>query len=76
MIEDGPDIKHRGYYLDVTRGRVPQMAYLKKVVDRLCRYKINEFQLYVEHTYMFAGLSEMWRDETPLTAEEIMELDG
>lgn len=76
LIEDGPDIKHRGYYLDVTRGRVPQMAYLKKVVDRLCRYKINEFQLYVEHTYMFAGLSEMWRDETPLTAEEIMELDG
>lgn len=75
FIEDAPDIKHRGYYLDVTRGRVPKQEYLKKVVDRLCRYKINELQLYVEHTYMFAGLSEMWRDETPLTAEEIMELD-
>lgn len=76
FIEDGPDVKHRGYYLDVTRGRVFHLDYLKKVVDRLCRYKVNELQLYIEHTYMFAGLSEMWRDETPLTAEEIMELDN
>lgn len=74
-IRDWPDLKHRGYYLDVTRGRVPKQEYLKKVVDRLCRYKINEFQLYIEHTYMFDGLSEMWREETPLTAQEIMELD-
>lgn len=74
-ICDFPDIRHRGYYLDETRGRVLKLDYLKKVVDRLCRYKINEFQLYIEHTYMFEGLSEMWRNETPLTAEEILELD-
>ncbi len=75
FIEDAPDAAHRGYYLDVTRGRVFHLDYLKKTVDRLCRYKVNELQLYIEHTYMFEGLSEMWRDETPLTAEEIMELD-
>ena len=75
FIEDAPDVAHRGYYLDATRGRVFHLDYLKKTVDRLCRYKVNELQLYIEHTYMFAGLSEMWRDETPLTAEEIMELD-
>ena len=75
-IEDAPDIKHRGYFLDETRGRVLTLPYLKKVVDRLSRYKINQFQLYVEHTYLFRNLTEMWRDETPLTAEEIMELDG
>ena len=39
-------------------------------------YKLNQLQLYVEHTYLFSGLSEMWRDETPLTAEEIRELDA
>lgn len=75
-IMDAPDIKHRGYYLDETRGRVLKLDYLKRVVDRLCRYKINEFQLYIEHTYLFSGLSEVWRDETPLTAEEILELDS
>lgn len=74
-IVDAPDIKHRGYYLDQTRGRVWKLENLKKLVDMLSRYKINEFQFYVEHTYLFRGLSEVWRDETPLTAQEIMELD-
>jgi len=75
-IEDAPDIQYRGYFLDETRGRVLTLSYLKKVVDRLSRYKINQFQLYVEHTYLFRDLTEMWRDETPLTAEDILELDA
>lgn len=75
-IEDAPDILYRGYFLDETRGRVLTLPYLKKVVDRLSRYKINQFQLYVEHTYLFRDLTEMWRDETPLTAEDILELDA
>lgn len=75
-LRDYPARKRRGYYLDQTRGRVLRLEELKRVADRLCRYKINEFQLYVEHTYLFRDLSEMWRDTTPLTAEEIMELDA
>ncbi|MCM1188923.1 MAG: family 20 glycosylhydrolase [bacterium] len=74
-VKDFPAIERRGYYLDQTRGCVLKLDGLKRVADRLCRYKINEFQLYVEHTYLFRGLSEMWRDTTPLTAQEIMELD-
>ncbi len=74
-VADRPELLHRGYYLDQTRGRVLTLEQLKRTVDRLCRYKINEFQLYIEHTYLFQGLSEMWREETPLTAEEILELD-
>ena len=75
-ITDFPNLMHRGYYLDQTRGRVLKLENLKKTADFLCRYKINEFQLYIEHTYLFRGSSEMWRDETPLTAQEIMELDA
>lgn len=74
-IRDFPQIPRRGYYLDQTRGRILKLEELKRIVDRLCRYKQNEFQLYVEHTYLFRDLSEMWRDTTPLTAEEILELD-
>ncbi len=74
-VRDYPQISRRGYYLDQTRGRVLKLAELKRVADRLCRYKLNEFQLYVEHTYLFRDLSEMWRDTSPLTAEEILELD-
>lgn len=75
-VEDYPDLKSRGYYLDCSRGRVPTLATLKRYADLLCRYKINEWQLYIEHTYLFRDLSEAWRDDTPLTAEEIMELDA
>lgn len=74
-IEDFADIPNRGFYHDATRGRVPKLEELKKLVDIMCYYKMNQLQLYVEHTYLFKDLSEMWRDETPLTAQEIMELD-
>ena len=75
-VEDWPDLPHRGYYLDVSRGRIPTLASLKRTVDLLCEYKINEFQLYIEHTYLFRGLSEAWRDDDPLEAEDILELDA
>lgn len=75
-INDYPDMPNRGYYLDATRGRIPTLAYLKSFVEKLSYYKINQLQLYVEHSFLFQGLSEVWRDDTPLTADEIMELDA
>ena len=74
-IQDAPAIKNRVYHFDVTRGRIPTLAYLKKMADRMAFYKMNQLQLYMEHSFLFEDLSEMWRDDTPLTAEEIMELD-
>lgn len=74
-IEDAPVYPARGFYHDVTRGRTPTMAWLKELADTCCFYKINQLQLYIEHTYLYRDLSEVWRVGTPLTAEEIMELD-
>lgn len=74
-IYDEPEIKNRGYYFDCTRGRVPTLESLKKMADTCSLYKINQLQLYIEHTYLFRNESEVWRDNTPLTAEEIMEFD-
>ena len=75
-VEDSPDLPNRGYYLDCSRGRVPTLATLKQYADLLCQYKINQWQLYVEHTYLFRDLSEAWREDSPLTAEDILELDA
>lgn len=75
-IQDRPQIEHRGFYHDVTRGRIPTMDYLKKLVDRMAAYKLNQLQLYMEHTFLFAKFSEVWRDDTPLTPEDILELDA
>lgn len=74
-ISDAPGIARRGLCYDVTRGRVPTLAELKRQADTCSFYKINQLQLYVEHSYMFRGFSEVWRDNTPLTAEDILELD-
>lgn len=75
-IHDYPAIKNRGFYHDVTRGRIPTLSYLKKLADNIAFYKMNQLQLYVEHTFLFEGLSEMWRDDTPLTAQDILEFDA
>lgn len=75
FIHDFPAIAHRGFYRDATRGRIPDLAALKRLADQCSYYKINELQFYVEHTYLFKDNSEIWRDETPLTAQEIMEFD-
>lgn len=75
-IEDAAAFKARGFYHDVTRGRVPTLAWLEQLADECCFYKINQLQLYVEHTYLFRDLPELHRAAgTPLTAEEILELD-
>lgn len=73
-ILDEPAISVRGLYYDVTRGRIPTMEYLKALVDRMAFYKMNQLQLYVEHSYRFEDMSEVWRDDTPLTAQDILEL--
>lgn len=75
-IEDAPKIANRGLSYDVTRGRVPTLEELKRQADFCSFYKMNQIQLYVEHTYMFREFSEVWRYNTPLTAEDILELDA
>lgn len=74
-IVDEPDLPDRGFYHDATRGRVQTLDNLKRLADTLCFYKMNQLQLYVEHTHLYRNLTELWRDDTPLTAAEILELD-
>ena len=75
MIDDAPKMETRGFFHDVTRGKVPTLQTLKDLADRLAFYKVNQLQLYVEHTFAFRGFSEAWTGKDPLTAEEILELD-
>jgi hypothetical protein len=74
-ITDNSDFKHRGYYHDITRGKVPKLETLKALVDKLSFYKINELQLYVEHSFAFSQIPELWVNNDPVTADEIRELD-
>ncbi len=76
VIEDYPDMKHRGFYHDATRGRVPSVEGVKKLVDLLALHKMNSLQLYVEHTFDFSEFkSDNRTADDYLTAEEILEID-
>ncbi len=74
-IQDEPSLKERGYMLDVSRNKVPTMETLKKMVSSLAALRYNSLQLYMEHTFAFAGHERVWADYSPLTSEEILELD-
>ncbi|HEX9018934.1 MAG TPA: glycoside hydrolase family 20 zincin-like fold domain-containing protein [Anaerolineaceae bacterium] len=74
-ITDWPDIAARGVMLDISRDKVYRMDYLYALVDRLAGWKINQLQLYTEHTFAYRNHSEVWQKASPMTAEEIMALD-
>ncbi|MBP7636945.1 MAG: family 20 glycosylhydrolase [Kiritimatiellae bacterium] len=75
-IEDAPDFEARGVMLDISRDKVPTMATLFGLVDRLAALKINQLQLYTEHAFAYRGHEAVWRDASPMTPEEIRELDA
>ena len=76
VIDDWPDFEHRGVLLDISRDRVPTMEWLYRWIDRLAGWKINQIQLYMEHTFAYRGHEEIWRHADPLTADEIRRLDA
>ncbi|MGN6552599.1 MAG: beta-N-acetylhexosaminidase, partial [Verrucomicrobiota bacterium] len=74
-IRDWPDFPRRGVMLDISRGRVPKLETLLELVDHLADFKINEFQLYTEHTFAYRRYRSVWRSWGALTGKEIQQLD-
>jgi hypothetical protein len=75
-IEDHPDLAVRGVMLDISRDKVPTMATLRGLIDLLVSWKINQLQLYTEHTFAYRAHPDVWAAASPMTAEEIRELDA
>lgn len=74
-VEDAPDFGYRGFYQDITRGRVNSLEKLKKIADMLSYYKINSLQLYVEDSFLFKEFEGIITKDDALCADEILELD-
>jgi len=75
-IEDYPDLPARGVMLDISRDKVPTMETLYALIDQLAAWKINQFQLYTEHTFAYQQHPKVWAKASPITAEEILDLDA
>ena len=73
-IKDKPDFAYRGFYQDVTRGKIPTVETIKKLVDTMAYYKLNSLQLYVEHVFEFEESKDLWESTGYLTKEELREI--
>lgn len=75
-INDWPDFQDRGVMLDISRDKVPTMETLYLIVDRLASWKINQLQLYTEHTFAYRSHKAVWENASPMTGEQILLLDS
>ena len=73
-IKDFPDFEYRGFYQDVTRGKIPTMETIKKLIDQMAYYKLNSLQLYVEHTFEFEEYKQLRETTGYLTKEALLEI--
>jgi hypothetical protein len=75
-VTDWPDYPARGVMLDVSRDKVPTMETLYGLIDMLAGWKVNQVQLYMEHTFAYRAHPEVWADASPFTGQEILDLDA
>jgi hexosaminidase len=76
VIDDAPSFDERGFMLDVSRDKVPTLATLFAFVELLAGYKVNQLQLYMEHTFAYRGHDSVWAHASPFTAADIQALDA
>ena len=74
-IKDLPGFSYRGFYHDITRGKVPKLETLKALIDQMAYYKMNSLQLYVEHAFPFKELGSHVEKTGYITPEELKALD-
>ncbi len=75
-IVDYPDYERRGVMLDVSRDKAPRMETLRRLIPLLASWRINEFQLYTEHTFAYSEHAVVWAEASPFSPDEIRELDA
>jgi hexosaminidase len=76
VFEDYPDFPVRAYMLDISRCKVPKMAQLRRLVDALAALRYNQLQLYMEHVFAYPQHATVWAEASPMTADEVRELDA
>ena len=72
---DAPDYPQRGIILDISRDKIPTLTHLFSLIDLWSELRINQLQLYTEHTFAWSQHQTVWADKSPVTAEEVQQID-
>jgi hexosaminidase len=54
-IRDWPALRFRGAQVDLARGPVPKLSYLKRIVRTIAEFKMNQLYLYMEDSFRLEG---------------------
>jgi hexosaminidase len=73
---DWPDFVNRGVMLDISRDKVPTLETLYGLVDLLAGWKVNQLQLYTEHTFAYRNHPVVWAEASPLTGADVLALNA
>jgi len=76
ILEDNPLFQERGFMLDISRDRVPTMEFLFRLIEQLAALRYNQLQLYTEHTFAFQQHQTVWKNASPITADELIQLEA
>ena len=71
-IVDYASYPYRGWMIDISRGPIPTMEYLKRQICTMAEFKLNTLTLYTEHTFVSEAFDYAPADG--LTADQIREL--
>lgn len=75
-ILDAPSLPIRGYMLDISRNKIPEVDTIKRIIDLLADLKYNHLELYVEgFSFAYPSLSYIFEDKSALTIHEYERLE-
>lgn len=55
QARDWPALEYRGTQVDMSRGPVPRLSYLEKIVRTIAQFKMNQLYMYMEDSFRLDG---------------------
>lgn len=75
-IFDEPDLKIRGFMMDISRNKVPKLETIKHVIDIISDLKMNHFELYVEgFSFEYKSFPDFLEKDGYITVEEYLDIE-
>ncbi len=74
-IQDEPELKIRGFQIDISRNKVPKKETIFKVIDLLSQLRYNHLELYVEgFSFEYKSQPFVYHDKNYITVEEFLDI--
>lgn len=75
-LSDEPDLKIRGFMMDISRDKVPTVETVKHIIDLMSDVKMNHLELYVEgFSFGYPSFSRYLEDNNFISVEEYQEIE-